>query len=448
VAWASGMYTLLSSLFSLAALNIYVFTAKKMRTSNSEQRTSNSDANAEHPSSLRCSMFDVQCSLLVLILTATLFYILALLTKAASVSLPLAAGVIDVLLLQRPIKKVIVSLGPWILLGIPIVLVAKHFQDVSQINAPPLWGRPWVAMDALGFYLGKIAVPIHLIPDYGRNPNWVMSHPAPVLISVGIASVVLIIAWMARKTLPWLSAGIGLLLVGVSPYLGLTTFDFQYVSTVADRYAYFGLIGLAIIAAGIAIRSRIGSAGLLLVVGLFAVLTHQQVQRWRDTHTLFTYTLQVNDRSLIAHNVFGFIAARDHRPAEAEANYLTALRIWPEDAVIQFNLANLYRKTRPELAIERYGLAVKYQPAMPAYRNSLAAELAITGQAHAAYDQWKQAILIDPDYIDARNNLADLLVNLNRVDEAKQQYQQVLRIDPGNAHALGRLGQLEHSSGK
>ncbi len=452
VAWASGMYTLLSSALCLGALLAYVGSVRRweeMRTSNIQRPTSNVEVNAKSASSVRSSTLDVRRSTFALFFAlATAFYLTALFTKAASVSLPIVAGVIDLLVIERPIRKIIDSLWLWVVLGVPVVLIAKHFQDVSQIAAPPLWGRPWVAMDAFGFYLQKIVAPIHLIPDYGRNPNWVMQHPLSALVSVGIATLAIIVAWMVRRKLPWLTAGVALLLAGISPYLGLTTFDFQYVSTVADRYAYFGLIGVAIIVAGVAVRSRIASVLIVVLVVAMSLLTRRQVQRWHDTDSLFGYTLAVNSNSLISHNVFGFIAAREHRPAEAEAHYLAALKIWPGDATIQFNLANLYRNSQPQLALERYALAVQYQPHFSLYRNNFAAELATTGHAKEAYDQWMQAISLDPDYIDARNNLADLLTNLGRFDEAADEYRQALRIDPKNPHASQRLRQLESAGGK
>jgi Tfp pilus assembly protein PilF len=424
VAWASGMYTVLSTSLSLAALIAYV--AYATRSSLAEKKY-----------------------IARLCFSAALgFYLLALFTKAASVSLPLAAGVIDLFILGRPLGRVVRSLWFWVLLGLPFIFLAKHFQDLSQIPSPPLWAKPAVALDAIGFYLRKIVLPMQLIPDYGHNPGWVMQHPAATAISAATAVAALLLAWVARRSASWITAGIGLLIAGISPYLGLTAFDFQYVSTVADRYAYFGLIGLAVLAAAIAVRSRVMAIALLALCCVWAVLTHQQVQRWRDTDTLFTYTLQVNPNSLVSHNVFGFLAAGQHQYAQAESHYLKALQIWPEDAMIQCNLGNLYFRSHPEMALERYSLAVKYQPNFVLYRNSLAAALARTGHPEQAYTQWQMALVQDPGYIDARNNLGDLLLNLGQASQAAEQYQQVLTLDPQNQHAHTCLQQLKGSNGK
>ena len=421
VAWASGMYTLLSTAFSLAAIIAYV---------------------AAVSSRPKASLYWL----------ATLFYILALLSKAASVSVPLAAMVIDVLILRRPLRKSFWSLVLWLLLGIPIVLIATHFQDVSVIAVHPIWTRPIVALDATGFYLRKIILPTHLIPDYGRNPNWVILHPMPVMASVATAIAALLLAYSARRNAAWVTAGLGFLLAGVLPYLGLTAFDFQYVSTVADRYAYFGMAGVALLAAGAVARSRWALAGLVIAIAVWVPISRSQVQQWHDTRSLFSHTLKVNPQSLVSHNVFGFLAAQDGDFSKAGTEYKAGLKIWPEDTTIHFNLANLYLRHRAKNAIEQrqlfddalehYGLAVKFQPRNVQYRNGLAAALAQSGHSQEAYLQWRQVLAQDPAYTDAHNNLADLLVNVGRLDEAKSEYLAALRTDPKNQHATDRLKQL------
>jgi tetratricopeptide (TPR) repeat protein len=118
------------------------------------------------------------------------------------------------------------------------------------------------------------------------------------------------------------------------------------------------------------------------------------------------------------------------------------LNVWPQDAVIQFNLGNLYLKSHPQLAVRRYALAVQYDPHFAVYRNSYAAALSRLGQPQQAYEQWKQAIADDPEYLDARHNLADLCANAGRIDEARAGYQAALRIDPHDGYALQKLNEL------
>jgi Tfp pilus assembly protein PilF len=444
VAWASGMYTLLSTALSLGAMIAYIRFAeeqKKRQTSNIQHPTPNIQRE-DNSCSSQCWMLSVGCWMFAFYFLATAFYLLALFTKAASVSLPLAAGAIDLLILGRPFRKVIRSLSLWVLIAIPMVFLAKHFQDVSAIALPPPWGRPIVALDAVGFYLRKVVAPGALIPDYGRNPAWVMQHLNAAMISTIAAMIVLIFAWRARRKSAWIAAGFAVFLAGIGPYLGLAAFDFQYVSTVADRYAYFGMVGVALLAAGACLRSKLMSGFLLIAIVAGAVMSHHQVARWHDSQSLFGYTLAVNPQSLLSHNVFGYLAARAGDDDAAEAHYKQALQIWPEDAEIHFDLGNLYFKHHPDMARQEYELAVKYQPHFVIYRNNLAASLARLNRPQEAYVQWRQAAIDDPDYVDPHNNLGDLFMNLDRRDDARRVYQAALRIDRLNPHALAKLKEI------
>jgi tetratricopeptide (TPR) repeat protein len=452
VAWASGMYTLLSTVFSLAAILAYVGSATRKSTSVPSAFVQPVLLSANDPGFETTVEIRATGRAILFFWIATFFYILALLTKAASVSVPFAALVIDVLILGRPLQTSIRSLMLWMLLAIPIVFIAKSFQDVTSISVPSLWARPVVALDAIGFYLSKIILPMHLIPDYGRNPAWVMRHGIAVMVSAGAAIMAILLAFIVRRNAAWITAGLALLLAGIGPYLGLTAFDFQYVSTVADRYAYLGMVGIALLAAGAAMRSRLAMVVIVLVVIVCIPVSRRQVSRWADTDTLFNYTLKVNPVSLVSHNVFGYLAAKRGEFKTAESNYKQGLDVWPQDATVHFNLANLYfrqaskspsqRNQLLNQALEHYSLAVKYQPNYPDFRNGLAATLASVFQLNAAEAQWQVVLSQDPTDVNARNNLADMLANMGRIGQAREQYQAVLQVDPDNAHATHSLRDL------
>jgi Tfp pilus assembly protein PilF len=439
VAWASGMYTILAAVWSLSAVLCYLKHAQRL---------------TESPGSFNRRWY----------LLATLFFALAVLTKASSVVVPAIAGAIDVLIVGRPVKRVVMSLWPWVIAGVPVVWAAKSFQDLSTVPAPPPWARPLVAADAIGFYLGKLAWPIHFIPDYGRNPRWVMfqlqgrepgwfgRHLLPVMVMVGVGAMAALAVFAAAldRRRPIAAAGAVIFLAGIGAYLGLTTFDFQYVSTVADRYAYVGMIGIAMGVAAVAAYRPAGVVILCLAVPL-AVLSYRQSKIWNTTTTLFDYTLDVNNVSLVARNVRGYLAAKDKsRWEEAEWNYYKALNVWPEDALIHFNLGNLYKggfRDSPELALEQYELAVQYQPHFAPYQNSLAAMLATRGQMDQAIAHWNLAIADDPRYLDPRNNLGRAYLQLGQAAAARGAFQSVLAIDPGNPTARAGLADVLRQGG-
>ncbi len=412
VAWASGMYTLLSTALSLAAVLAYLRHARRARD------TGRGSA----------GWYAV----------ATALYAAAVLCKAASVSTPLVAAVIDYAVVGRPLRRVVRSVVPWVLLAVPAVVAAKRFQDLTGVPVPPLWGRPVVAADAVGFYVRKLAWPAGLAPDYGRTPTWVMAHLAAAAATGGLAVAVGAVARRGRRRAPRAAAGVAVFVAATAPYLGLTTFDFQYLSTVADRYAYAGLTGVAMVAAAAVGRWRWTGVAVLAVAVAWGVCDRRQVGQWRDTTTLFDHTLAVNPDSLLARTVFGYLAARDGRRAEAEAWYRSALAVWPADATVQFDLGNLYLPDRPRLAAERYALAVRYRPGNALYHNNYGVALDRIGEAARAADQFRAAIMADPSYADPHVNLGWLLLSHHRPDLAAAEFAAAVRIDP--ASQAGRAG--------
>jgi hypothetical protein len=104
------------------------------------------------------------------------------------------------------------------------------------------WQRPFIAGDALAFYLYKTFVPIDLCVDYGRTPPWVMSHAwGYVAWAIPVGLLVVCYRYRERRPLTWLGAL--MFVTFLLPTLGLVPFAYQAYSTVADRYAYLALIG-------------------------------------------------------------------------------------------------------------------------------------------------------------------------------------------------------------
>src|SRR5205823_4067631 len=115
-------------------------------------------------------------------------------------------------------------------------------QPTPEIRTPPMPDRFLIALNALGFYIIKLVCPIVLGIDYGQRPE-VLLHR--VLLVSAVATGVLVA--IARRR--WLVAAALIFVIALLPTLGLKPFVFQWLSTVADRYAYLALLGVAIAAA-------------------------------------------------------------------------------------------------------------------------------------------------------------------------------------------------------
>ena len=185
------------------------------------------------------------------------------------------------------------------------------------VGLVPVWTRPLVAGDALAFYLVKTLWPSGLAADYGRSPGYVLA--AGWLWWAWLGPVALAVLLSTVKQLRIYLVPLLVFAAALLPTLGLIPFNFQMVSTVADRYAYLALIGPALALSLIVVRSPALPATVLVVLTVIALLfcTVQRLPLWSEDVKLFAATLKVNPQSWKAmHN---YASALDDRGRTAEA---------------------------------------------------------------------------------------------------------------------------------
>ncbi len=240
VAWVDGMRDVLSGFLSFVALWQYLTYARATSTA----PTGSGEKETEISVSKGVA-FDLNRRKLHYA-AATLAYVLALLAKPSAVVVPAVAWLLDYWVLRRSLRQSTVALVAWLVLAVPFVILTRWAQSEDVIYfITPLWARPFVAGDAIAFYMYKLALPLWLGPDYGRQPEWVLSHWWGYVMWMAPCGL-LLMAWLWRDRKPWLMASAGIFVVGVLPVSGLVPFTFQYISTVADRYLYLSMLGPAL----------------------------------------------------------------------------------------------------------------------------------------------------------------------------------------------------------
>jgi len=327
---------------------------------------------------------------------ATAAFVAGLLCKPAAVAAPLMIGVIQIGLLRRPVRRTLLGLAPWLAIALASVALTKSLQpDRLAWFVPPLWSRPLVAGDALAFYLYKLAVPFQCGPDYGRTPAWVMRQwwlyvawlpPAAVLIAL----------WFAPGRRLWLTAA-GLFVVWLLPVLGFVPFDFQRISTVADRYLYLAMLGpalaLSLLLAGRRSRWTLVPAAVLL--GTLAFLSFVQGSCWRSDATLFARALRVNPQSVVANHNLG---------------------------------TGLYLKDRFDAAVPYFQRVLDVDANHPESQLGLGAALIELGKTEEALAHLREAVRLKPDWPLAHFHLARALHAQGRQDEAIEACNAALRF--------------------
>lgn len=384
VAWASELKDVLAAVFALAAVSLVV------AASDAAQR-------AESPRTWR----DYRPWL------ATLCLALGLLCKPSVVALPLLVLTVDLWLLRTPWRVALRLALPWLLGVLLYAAVASRLQTAAAQVVVPLWQRPFVAGDALAFYLVKLLVPLRLCADYGRSPATVLGQwwgyatwALPALL-LGAATAL-------RRRSRWALPALLWFLLALVPVLGLLPFDFQQYSTVADHYAYLALVGPAVALAGLArhLRGARPRLPLVLVLALLAGQSALQTITWQSNLILWQSTLAVNPRSFPAHDHLGTLYAALRRLPEARQEYETALRLRPGDVdvIIKLGLLHMDLGDRSQ-AREYVEQAVRLRPADAQIRQA-AANLALTaGDYPAAVEQLRALLALHPGDTAARHQL-------------------------------------------
>ena len=280
---------------------------------------------------------------------AALLFLLALLSKSVTATLPAALGVVYWWHRGTLSLRTAWPLLPLLLLGAASGLYTASL-EVSQVGAAgaewslPLVERALVAGRAIVFYASKLILPWPLSFNY---PRWAIDGSAPWQYAFPVAVLSLSLTlFLARKRIgrgPL--AALLFFAVTLFPALGfLNVYPHRY-SWVADHFQYLASIGpIALGAAGLALAARAlpwpaQAAGLTLLLGTYAMLTFQQSGHYRDPETLWRATLAHNPSSFLAQSNLGNVLLRRGEIVEALPHYRAAVEIRPNDFVILNNLA-------------------------------------------------------------------------------------------------------------
>jgi tetratricopeptide (TPR) repeat protein len=412
---------------------------------------------------------------------ASFFFILALLSKSVTATLPAALLVVFWWQQGRlSWKRDVLPLVPWLVVGFAAGLftawVERRYVG-AQGAAYELGGlqRCLLAGRVVWFYLGKLLWPGDLIFIY---PRWTVSAAVAWQYAFPVATLgvlALLWRWRRRSRAPLAAA---LFFIGsLFPALGFfNAYPFRY-SFVADHFQYLASLGIITLAASGWARwwrrppASAVAAALLLTLG---ALTWRQCFIYRDLGTLYRATIASNPDCWMAYTNLGTALLDSGQVPEAVENLNQALRLRPDLPDVQFDLANallaegkldeavphyeatlrlkpdfaeaednlgtaLYRLGRTAEAAAHYRSALRLQPNYPRASLNLGTVLAATQPAEALAC-YERALQLQPDLPEAHYDLGNLLRTMGRGPEAIGQYEEALRLRPDYADGHNNLG--------
>lgn len=414
-------------------------------------------------------------------------YGLGLLSKSMLVSLPAMLLLMDYWPLQRPafwraggimppgsrsVWGLILEKLPFLLIAVAISIVTIIAQQngnaMTSIEASPLSERLQNALNAYPGYLGKMLWPTDLAVFYPFKtgiPAWETVAAAIFLLTASIFVI------HERQRHPYLLVGWFWYLITLVPVIGIVRVGLQ---AMADRYTYMPLVGIFIILAwgmedlliGCNLMwHRLAYSLTAAIIAACILLSWRQASYWRDTTTLFNHALDSTQDNYMALTVLGRYLERQGRLDEALNSFNEALEIAPwyeyakvhqgiilmnqgrlDAAVFKYNEAILQNPTsvtghinlgivmalqnRHEEAIHNFTIALDFNPRSAAAHYNLGMELARSGKFAEAIEHYNKGLEIDPEDVNCHNNLGIALAELGRLDEAIGHFSTALKLKP------------------
>ncbi|MGC4075407.1 MAG: tetratricopeptide repeat protein [Nibricoccus sp.] len=365
-------------------------------------------------------------------------FVLALLTKTTTASLPAALLVVCWWKQGRlEWRRDVVPLLPWFVAGAVSGLYTAHLERtvIGAEGADFALGfadRLVLAGRVFWFYFGKLLWPAELIFFY---PRWTIDAGVWWQWLFFVAGLALLggLIWWSRRSRSPLAA---VLLFGGSlfPVLGFfNVYPFLF-SYVADHFQYLASLGVfALIGAGLGRMRKpwavAAGAGCALVL---AILSFRQAGMYRDEFTLYETTLQRNPDCWMAHNNLAIALVESGRAERALLHCEEALRLRPNYAKGEHTYGKaLNHLGRFPEAIPPLERAVALSPDFASAHNELGAALMCTGKTTDALAHFEKAVRLSPELGMARRNLALGLAMSERGAEAIPQFEEAVRLLPG-----------------
>jgi protein O-mannosyl-transferase len=297
-------------------------------------------------------------------------FILALLSKPMVVTLPVVLLILDWYPLGRirsfkTLWGACIEKIPFVTLSLAssviTIMAQRSGGAISSLDIVPLSTRLLVAVNSLVMYLGKMLLPLNLIPFYPYPWDvslfslkyWFVSG---LVLGITASCVVLV-----RKQKFWLSAW-GYYVVTLIPVLGIVQVGAQ---SMADRYTYLPSLGPFIIAglmvAWLAVKMRellglreylFSAAAALIIFVPLSYATVRQIHVWHDSISLWDHVLENEPSVYIAYGNRGVAYTLTGRYDKALEDFNAAVLLGPNDSTTYYNRGAFYLRTgRFELAI-------------------------------------------------------------------------------------------------
>ena len=314
-------------------------------------------------------------------LLALLFFFLAILSKPMAVTLPIILLILDWYPFDRvrtlaTVKSALVEKIPFLLISLAsaviTILAQRSGGALASLVQIPFVHRLFVSIKVVILYLGKMALPIHLVPFYPYPRMLSADFLLPIFFAIAISIAAFRVA---QKNRLWLAVW-GIYVIMLLPVIGIVQVGGQ---SMADRYTYLPSIGpffLAGLGASRLYQKCRGArdrlvlplsllcvaAGVLVILAL-SVRTIEQIGIWKNSVTLWSYAIEKDPDNGQAYNQRGLHYGHAGEFDKALEDFQKAAQFSPRDYNIRNSLGvTLHRLGNYVKAMEEYNISIEINP--------------------------------------------------------------------------------------
>jgi len=315
--------------------------------------------------------------------------------------------------------------------------------------------RFFTMLKVIAYYVKSLVIPYPLHVEYGDYSiiklSNSLSQPDTFL---SLCVLVLLLGLMISLYKYMRLASFGL------AFFFLTLFPVSHIipigALMGERFLYLPSVGFVLLFSVFFSRYqkrfRILSSFFLIliviIVGLFSLVTIRRNVDWRSEHNLWASTVQTTPENHIAHFNLGVVYSKESRLSEAILHYKKSIELSPAFREAYLGLSNAYMELN--LCDETESILSEATRIFPGeYRAfyNLANTYLYKKDLKLAVSAYRKSLEINPQYADAYGNLAIALLWAKDFADAKIACNKAIELESGNALFHNTLGAINFALG-
>jgi len=188
---------------------------------------------------------------------------------------------------------------------------------------------------------------------------------------------------------------------------------------------------------------------LLLVVGVYSVMTYRRNMVWKDEITLWSDAVKKSPRKARARYNLAYAYEKAGRLEEAKKAYAEAIELYPAYVDALHNLGSLLSmEGKYDEAKKYYSRALDIEPGFVKSYLNLGNDYFRRGRYDEAARAYETALAHDPNYVQAHINLGMVCTEKGDYDRAREELEKARVLDGENFEVYFRLGNVAYREGR